>query len=45
MIFEENWPRFVRVTLIYKIVAVFIEIFNPEEKAKLDFFKFEYYLP
>ena len=37
MIIEGNWPRFVKLTLIKKIVGEFMEIFDPEGKAKLDF--------
>ena len=37
MIIEGNWPRFVKLTLIEKIGALFTEIFDPEGKANLNF--------
>ena len=39
MIIEGNWPRFVKLTLIEKIGALFMEIFDPEARANSDLFK------
>ena len=44
MIIEGNWPRFVKLTLIEKIGALFMEIFDPEARANLDLFKSKFYL-
>ena len=39
MIIEGNWPRFAKLTLIKKISALFMEIFDPEGRANFDFCK------
>ena len=39
-----NWPRFVKLTLIKKISALFMEIFDPERRANFDFCKLKLYL-
>ena len=44
MIIEGNWPRFVKLTLIEKIGALFMEIFDPEVRVNLDFLKLKCYL-